>query len=49
VPVAQVYGATETGPVSIVLRPDEALAHPGLAGRPALGVRVRLGGTARSC
>jgi len=42
VPVAQVYGATETGPVSIVLRPDEALAHPGLAGRPALGVRVRL-------
>jgi len=43
VPVAQVYGATETGPVSIVLRPDEALAHPGMAGRPALGVQVRLG------
>ena len=42
VPVAQVYGATETGPVSIVLRPDEALAHPGMAGRPALGVQVRL-------
>lgn len=42
VPVAQVYGATETGPVSIVLRPDEALAHPGRAGRPALGVQVRL-------
>jgi fatty-acyl-CoA synthase len=42
VPVCQVYGATETGPVSIVLRPDEALAHPGMAGRPALGVRVRL-------
>jgi len=42
VPVAQVYGATETGPVSIVLRPDEALAHAGMAGRPALGVRVRL-------
>ena len=42
VPVAQVYGATETGPVSIVLRPDEALAHPGLAGRPALGVQMRL-------
>ena len=42
VPVAQVYGATETGPVSIVLRPDEALAHPGMAGRPALGVQLRL-------
>ena len=42
VPVAQVYGATETGPVSIVLGPDEAMAHPGLAGRPALGVQLRL-------
>jgi fatty-acyl-CoA synthase len=42
VPVAQVYGATETGPVSIVLRPDEALAHAGKAGRAALGVQVRL-------
>ena len=42
VPVAQVYGATETGPVSIVLRPDEALAHAGMAGRPALGVQLRL-------
>jgi fatty-acyl-CoA synthase len=44
VPVAQVYGATETGPVSIALRPDEALAHPGMAGRPAAGVQVRLAG-----
>jgi len=43
VPVAQVYGATETGPVSIVLRPDEAVAHVGMAGRPALGVHVKLG------
>jgi fatty-acyl-CoA synthase len=42
VPVAQVYGATETGPVSIVLRPDEALAHVGMAGRAALGVQVQL-------
>jgi fatty-acyl-CoA synthase len=41
-PVAQVYGATETGPVSIVLKPEESLAHPGMAGRPALGVQVRL-------
>ena len=42
IPVAQVYGATETGPVSIVLRPQEALRHVGLAGRPALGVQLRL-------
>jgi fatty-acyl-CoA synthase len=41
-PVAQVYGATETGPVSVVLRPDEALAHPGMAGRPAMGVQLQL-------
>ncbi|MDP3612593.1 MAG: AMP-binding protein, partial [Rubrivivax sp.] len=42
VPVAQVYGATETGPVSIVLKPGEAMAHVGMAGRPALGVSVQL-------
>lgn len=42
VPVCQVYGATETGPVTLVLRPHEALAHPGSAGRPARGVEVRL-------
>jgi fatty-acyl-CoA synthase len=42
VPVAQVYGATETGPVSIVLRPDEAIANVGMAGRAALGVQVQL-------
>jgi fatty-acyl-CoA synthase len=42
VPVAQVYGATETGPVSIMLRPDEALAHVGSVGRAARSVQVRL-------
>jgi fatty-acyl-CoA synthase len=42
VPVAQVYGCTESGPVSIVLKPDEALQHVGSCGRPALGVDVRL-------
>ncbi|MCW5635844.1 MAG: AMP-binding protein [Rubrivivax sp.] len=46
IPVAQVYGATETGPVSIVLRPAEAMAHVGHAGRPALGVQVKLAGRA---
>jgi fatty-acyl-CoA synthase len=43
VPVAQVYGGTETGPVSIVLRPEDALAQVGRCGRPALGVMVQLG------
>ena len=42
VPVAQVYGCTESGPVSIVLKPDEAMDHAGHSGRPALGVQVRL-------
>jgi fatty-acyl-CoA synthase len=42
VPVCQVYGATETGPVSVVLRPSEAMQHVGRAGRPALGVALHL-------
>ena len=42
VAVAQVYGSTETGPVSIALRPDEAKRHVGSVGRPAPGVRLRL-------
>jgi fatty-acyl-CoA synthase len=42
VPVAQVYGGTETGPVSIVLRPNQALANVGRVGWPAQGVRVKL-------
>jgi fatty-acyl-CoA synthase len=42
VPVAQVYGSTETGPFSIALRPDEALAHVGSTGRPAPGVLLKL-------
>ena len=42
VPVSQVYGATETGPVSIVLRPEHAVAHAGSTGKAALHVEVRL-------
>ena len=42
VPVAQVYGSTETGPFSIALRPDEAMKQVGSVGRPAPGVRLRL-------
>jgi fatty-acyl-CoA synthase len=44
VPACQVYGATETGPVTLALRPPEALAHPGSVGRPARGVELRLVG-----
>jgi len=43
VPVCQVYGSTETGPVSVVLRPEDARAHIGCVGRPARGVSLRLG------
>lgn len=42
VPVTQVYGATETGPVSIVLPLDEAASAKGKVGRPAKEVQVRL-------
>jgi fatty-acyl-CoA synthase len=42
VPVAQVYGSTETGPFSIALRPDDALARAGQSGWPAPGVQARL-------
>ncbi len=42
VPVTQVYGATETGPVSIALHPRDALARAGQVGWPAPGVQVQL-------
>lgn len=42
VPMAQVYGSTETGPFSIALAPDEALGQVGSVGRPAPGVQLRL-------
>ena len=45
VPVGQVYGATETGPVSIYLRRDQAMRHPGCAGQAGLHVEVRLVGS----
>lgn len=42
VPVAQVYGATETGPVSIALPPGQALHAVGSVGGPAPGVQIHL-------
>jgi fatty-acyl-CoA synthase len=42
VPLGQVYGATETGPVSIYLRRADAMQHVGSAGRAGLHVDVKL-------
>jgi fatty-acyl-CoA synthase len=42
VPVGQVYGTTETGPVSIVLRLPEAMAHVGASGWPQPEAQVKL-------
>ncbi len=42
VPVGQVYGTTETGPVSIVLRLPEAMARVGASGWPQPEVQVKL-------
>jgi len=43
VPVCNVYGATETGPFSIALPPEQAMDHVGSCGWPAPGVEARLG------
>jgi fatty-acyl-CoA synthase len=42
IPIGQVYGATETGPVSIYLRKEDAMRVPGAAGKAGLHVQVRL-------
>lgn len=42
VPVGQVYGATETGPVSMYLRAEDALRKVGAAGKPAMHAEIRL-------
>lgn len=44
IPVAQVYGATESGPTAVVVRYDEAFTHPTSAGRPALHTDLRIVG-----
>ena len=41
-PVGQIYGSTETGPVSIVLKREDALRKEGASGVPALGCAVRI-------
>ena len=42
VPLIQVWGATETGPVVCCLHADEARAHAGSAGRAARGAELRI-------
>jgi fatty-acyl-CoA synthase len=42
VPVGQVYGATETGPVSIVLKGADARRKEGSTGKPALHCAARI-------
>ena len=42
IPVGQVYGTTETGPVSIVLGQEDAMRHPGSAGKAAWKAQIRL-------
>lgn len=42
VPMCQVYGSTETGPVSIYLKAQNALQHAGSTGKVGLDVAVRL-------
>ncbi|WP_434033497.1 class I adenylate-forming enzyme family protein [Cupriavidus sp. a3] len=49
VPLGQVYGATETGPVSVVLKLEDAMARPGYAGWPVPEVTVRLAGADGPC
>ena len=41
-PVGQIYGSTETGPVSIVLKREDAMRKEGACGVPALGCAVRI-------
>ncbi|MBI3507221.1 MAG: long-chain fatty acid--CoA ligase [Proteobacteria bacterium] len=42
VPVAQVYGATETGPIAIYQKREDALVNEGSTGQPALNCEARL-------
>jgi fatty-acyl-CoA synthase len=44
VPVGQVYGSTETGPVSMYLRAEDAKRKVGSAGKPAMHAEIRLVG-----
>lgn len=49
IPMVQVYGATETGPVSTYQRADEAQTTLGSIGRPGAHVQVRIVADGRDC
>jgi fatty-acyl-CoA synthase len=42
IPVGQVYGSTETGPVAIYQKIENAWAKPGSAGKPAMHCELRI-------
>jgi fatty-acyl-CoA synthase len=42
VPVGQIYGSTETGPVTVALKAADAMRKPGFAGWPCIDGSVRL-------
>ncbi len=42
VPVGQIYGSTETAPIAVHLRCDEAAFHPGSCGKPSTMCEVRI-------
>jgi len=42
VPAAQVYGLTESAPIAVYQRAEDALRKPGAAGKPALHVEIRI-------
>jgi fatty-acyl-CoA synthase len=42
VPVGQVYGATETAPIALALRAEDALRKPGSAGKPVPHCELKL-------
>ncbi len=46
VPVGQIYGSTETAPIAVHLRCDEAADHPGSCGKPSTMCEVRIVDTA---
>lgn len=41
-PVGQIYGSTETAPIAVHLRCDEAADHPGSCGKPSTMCEVRI-------
>jgi fatty-acyl-CoA synthase len=42
IPIGQIYGSTETCPLSIALRQPDAFGHAGSCGKPAIHVQARI-------